>query len=137
MNGAPPCRLPRPTADDIWEGARGETRSYDHRERLFSWRPPAGYPLRRASIDVEAKDSPADALGAHFGLRTSVFLRRWTALEALAKATDQPVFDLLRHHGLAEAAADHWSRDARTGVWLCRVDHPTHWVTLGVVPGPR
>jgi hypothetical protein len=126
-------RFPTPEAGRICEGVYSECRSYDHRGIVFSWVLPPGLNLARAAVDVEAMDCPVDAFGARFGLTADIFLARWTALEALAKALDQPILSLLKQYGLSCAATPHWTRFEGTAVWLRGIEHPTHWVTVAAV----
>jgi len=115
----------------VRQGVYGAIRSYDHRGCVFSWQPPAGA-FRRVAIDVEAKDSPVDAMSRRFGLSPCEFRLRWTTLEAEAKVLDEPVHLLLKRLGLRDAACAGWTRSA-AGVWLCLIEHPTHWITVAVV----
>jgi hypothetical protein len=100
---------------------------------VFSWLPPAGLELRRAAVDVEAMDCPATAFSTRFGLEREVFLQRWTAAEALAKVLDRPILHVLKRHGLGNAAGSRWAYQPDSGVWLRRIHHDTHWVTVAAI----
>jgi hypothetical protein len=115
------------------ESGRWLPGSYDHHGRRFVWRLPSCPANAVLALDVEARDNPSAArLGARFGLDSQVFLQRWTATEAVSKALDAPVLDLLRRHGLEQVPGRQWSQNDR-GVWLCGLDHPTLWVTVAVL----
>jgi hypothetical protein len=124
-----PCCLP----GKVRGNAIGTIRSYDHQGVPFSWQPPPSLAFERAAIDVEAKNNPSSRyISAKFGLADDVFLRRWTATEALAKVLDQPVLDFVKMNGLSPEAGSYWARHSM-GPWLLRIDHPTHWVTVAAI----
>ncbi len=128
-----PAALTTVEAGRLHEGIFGDVRSYDHRGVVFSWEPPHGLAYSRAAVDVEAKDCRVDAFGARFGLKRADFLARWTALEALAKVTDQPILSALRQYGLQYEATERWTAVHGTNAWLRRIEHSSHWVTVAVV----
>lgn len=126
------CELPSATRGELCRGDDGVLGSFDHFGERFYWTPPPGLHFLRAALDVEAKEHPTAAgMGARFRLPADVFLRRWTASEAIAKVIDQPILGFLRTNGLAPAATNEWTLVGK-GVWLCAVDHPTHWATVAL-----
>lgn len=116
----------------VHRGVFGPIRSYDHTHEVFSWEAPRWLRFQRAAIDVEAKAHPsAQEMASRFGLPPDVFLRRWTASEAQAKALDVPILSFVREEGLAAEATRRWTRNP-LGLLVCELVYPTHWVTVAV-----
>jgi len=133
VDAPPGGAFPSRSSGIVQSGVHGSTHSYDHHGVCFCWQPPPGLSLARAAIDVEQKSNPSDRyMPARFGLPSDVFLRRWTATEALAKVLDQPVLDFVKKRGLSPEADYYWTLHP-SGAWLLRIDHPTHWVTVAAI----
>jgi hypothetical protein len=121
----------RPRLSDAAGHGRIETRSYDCHGRVFIWTPPPTFGSRIA-IDVEHRDTPSLSwMAGRFGLDPASFLRRWTATEVMAKLLDEPILSYLEVRGLADESVPRWTCP-QPGLWVRAVQHPTHWVTVGV-----